>query len=331
MAANKGRPGSARAGKKGAKRSGAPSGSGGKGRRALEGRGPTPKAEDREYHAAYRRKKAAERRQVGLHGAPGGQGRQQRQGRGTTRKSADMVAGRNSVLDALTAGIPAQTLYVSTAATEDDRVKQALKLAAARGVPLLEASKFDLDRLTEDAVHQGIALQIPPYEYAAPEDFLALAAERGERPLIVALDGVTDPRNLGAVIRSAAAFGAHGVVVPERRSVSMTATAWKTAAGAAARVKVARVPNLTRCLEAYKAEGVFAIGLDGHGEVALPGLELADQPLVVVVGAEGAGVSRLVRETCDQIVSIPIAASTESLNASVAAAVALYEIVDRRR
>ena len=149
-------------------------------------------------------------------------------------------------------------------------------------------------------------------------------------PLIVALDGVTDPRNLGAIIRSVAAFGGHGVVVPSRRSVGMTASAWKTAAGAAARIPVAQATNLTRALEAYRKAGFFVIGLDADGDVELPGLALADRPLVVVVGSEGKGLSRLVRETCDQIVSIPMAGQLESLNAGVAASVALYSISQAR-
>ena len=147
---------------------------------------------------------------------------------------------------------------------------------------------------------------------------------------MVALDGVTDPRNLGAVVRSVAAFGGHGVVVPERRSAGMTAAAWKVSAGAAARVPVARASNLTRALEDLKASGCFVVGLDTGGDVALPDLELAGEPLVLVVGSEGKGLSRLVREACDAVVSIPMAGRVESLNAGVAAGVALYEVARRR-
>ena len=148
--------------------------------------------------------------------------------------------------------------------------------------------------------------------------------------LIVALDGVTDPRNLGAVVRSAAGFGAHGVVVPERRAAGMTASAWKTSAGAAARLPVAQTVNLTRQLKAYQDEGLMVVGLAADGDVALPDLELADGPLVLVVGSEGDGLSRLVAQTCDQLVSIPMADALESLNAGVAAGVALYAIAQRR-
>ncbi|RIK14052.1 MAG: 23S rRNA (guanosine(2251)-2'-O)-methyltransferase RlmB, partial [Acidobacteria bacterium] len=198
-----------------------------------------------------------------------------------------------------------------------------------QGVALLEAPRAELDRITDGAVHQGVALQVPAYEYAHPDDLLDV--ELPGTPLIVALDGITDPRNLGAIIRSVGAFGGHGVVVPARRSAGMTASAWKTAAGAAARIPVAQATNLTRALESYRKAGFFVVGLDAGGDVSLPGLELADQPLVVVVGSEGKGLSRLVRETCDQVVSIPMVAATESLNAGIATAVALYEIARTRR
>ena len=195
-------------------------------------------------------------------------------------------------------------------------------------------TRSELDRLTDGAVHQGLAARIPAYEYAHPDDLLARAEEAGEPPLIVALDSVTDPRNLGAVVRSASGFGAHGVVVPERRAAGMTAAAWKTSAGAAARIPVAQTVNLTRQLKAYQEAGCMVVGLAADGDVSLPELiapdGLADGPLVLVVGAEGGGLSRLVAETCDQLVSIPMANSLESLNAGVAASVTLYAIAQAR-
>jgi 23S rRNA (guanosine2251-2'-O)-methyltransferase len=212
----------------------------------------------------------------------------------------------------------------------DERVKEAIKLAAARGLALLEVSRTDLDRMTNGGVHQGLALQVPPYEYAHPLDVVEGAIERGEVPLLVALDGVTDPRNLGAVVRSVAAFGGHGVVVPERRSAGMTASAWKVSAGAAARIPVARATNLTRTLGELKDAGCFVAGLDAGGTLDLPDLDAATSPLVLVVGSEGKGLSRLVRAECDVVVSIPMAGVMESLNAGVAAGVALYEVARRR-
>lgn len=296
-------------------------GSGGQRRRGLEGRGPTPRAEDRTGHPAARR---ADRAAKGAARGPGSRG-----GRGDRRASSEVVAGRNSVIEALRTHIPASTLYVASRIESDDRVKEAIATATERSIAVLETPRAELDRITDGAVHQGLALQVPPYEYAHPDDLLNV--ELPGVPLIVALDGITDPRNLGAIVRSVGAFGGHGVVVPERRSVGMTAAAWKTSAGAAARVPVARATNLTRALQAYRKAGFFVIGLDGDGEVDLPGLELADQPLVVVVGSEGKGLSRLVRENCDQIVSIPISSVTESLNAGIATAVTLYEIARSRR
>jgi 23S rRNA (guanosine2251-2'-O)-methyltransferase len=295
-------------------------GSGGQRRKGLEGKGPTPKASDRPGHKAHR----AARRD-----GAGGPGRGHRQqGRGG-RPSSEVVAGRNAVVEALRAHVPVTTMYVAGRIDADDRVREAVRTAGERGIPVLETPRGELDRLTDGAVHQGLAVQVPPYEYAHPRDLLH--QELPGTPLVVALDGITDPRNLGAIVRSVAAFGGHGVVVPSRRAAGMTASAWKTSAGAAARVPVARAANLTRALEDFRAAGCFVIGLDMDGDVELPDLELASEPLVVVVGSEGRGLSRLVRETCDQVVSVPMSSSVESLNAGIATGVALYEVARRRR
>jgi len=294
-------------------------GSGGRRRRALEGRGPTPKAVEREAHKAHRGNRDGDKRSSG----------RPDRGRKPTG-AAEWVAGRNSVVEALQAGIPVTTLYVAEQIERDDRIREAFRLSADRGVSILEVTRNGLDRMTDRAVHQGIALKVPAYEYADPRDLVVRAVDAAERPLVVALDSITDPRNLGAVVRSAGAFGAHGVVVPERRAAGMTASAWKTSAGAAARVPVAQVTNLTRALVDYQAEGLMVAGLDAEGTVDLADLDFATEPLVLVVGSEGKGLSRLVRQTCDVLVRIPMASATESLNAGVAAGIALYEI-DRRR
>jgi 23S rRNA (guanosine2251-2'-O)-methyltransferase len=296
-------------------------GSGGQRRKGLEGKGPTPKAADRPNHKAHRAAKSA-----GRHDERSGRGGQQRRG---GKASSEIVAGRNAVVEALRAEVPVTTMYVAGRIDADDRVREALATATERGIPVLETPRGELDRLTDGAVHQGLAVQVPPYEYAHPRDLIA--PEAPGAPLVVALDGITDPRNLGAIVRSVAAFGGHGVVVPSRRSAGMTASAWKTSAGAAARVPVAQAANLTRALEDFRKAGFFVIGLDMDGDVELPGLELATEPLVVVVGSEGKGLSRLVRETCHQIVSVPMASGTESLNAGIAAGVTLYEIARLRR
>jgi 23S rRNA (guanosine2251-2'-O)-methyltransferase len=316
MAGNSQRRGAVR--KTGSKK-GATVGSGGQRRRGLEGKGPTPKASDRPNHKAHKFAKAA---------AKSAPSRPQRSPR-RDRASSEMVAGRNAVVEALRADIPVTTMYVAGRVDADDRVREALKIAGERGIPVLETPRGELDRLTDDAVHQGLAIQVPPYEYAHPSDFVD--PETPGIPLVVALDGITDPRNLGAIIRSVAAFGGHGVVVPARRSVGMTASAWKTSAGAAARVPVAQVSNLNNALKDFKKAGFFVIGLDMDGDVELPELELASEPLVVVVGSEGKGLSRLTSENCDQIVSIPMSSAVESLNAGIAAGVTLYEVARRRR
>lgn len=296
-------------------------GSGGRVRRGLEGKGPTPRAEDRPYHPAHQAKKAAARRRPAR--APG-----PRTGRPGT--GPEWVAGRHPVLEAITAGVPIKTAYVAEGTERDDRMRDIVKLCAGQGIPLLEITRAELDRLTGGAVHQGVALQLPEYSYAHPDDLLATALGSDREPLIVALDGVTDPRNLGAVVRSAAAFGAHGVLVPERRAAGMTAAAWKTSAGAAARIPVARATNLNRTLRAYADAGLFLVGLDGRSETDLASLAEASGPLVLVVGSEGSGLSRLVREACDTLAAIPISSTAESLNAGVAAGIALYEISRHR-
>jgi 23S rRNA (guanosine2251-2'-O)-methyltransferase len=213
----------------------------------------------------------------------------------------------------------------------DERISEAVRIAGNRGIALLEVSRSELDRRTGGLLHQGVALQVPPFGYRQLPDVLALAQEATTAPLLVALDGVTDPRNLGAVIRSALAFGAQGVVIPERRSAGVTATAWRTSAGAAARLPVAQVTNLVRALKDCQAAGLLVAGLDADGDTPLDEFQLASEPLVIVVGSEGRGLSRLVSATCDVRLSIPMAPGAESLNASVAAAVTLADVARRRR
>jgi 23S rRNA (guanosine2251-2'-O)-methyltransferase len=322
MAGNSKRAGAVR--KAGSKK-GAQVGTGGHSRKALQGKGPTPKAEDRTYHPAHERKLAAERRAAAAGRRPGG--------RTAGRKAAgstEVVTGRNAVLEALRAEMPVEGIYLATHLDADDRTQEILEIAHTRSLPMFEASRLDLDKITEGAVHQGVAMKVPPYDYKDADDLLDAAAEAGEPPLIVALDNITDPRNLGAVLRSAGAFGAHGVLVPERRAAGVTASAWKVSAGAAARVPVARATNLARELGELKKSGCFVVGLDAGGDMQVGELAYATDPLVLVIGSEGKGLSRLVREACDAVVSIPIATTTESLNAAVAAGITLYEVAKQR-
>jgi 23S rRNA (guanosine2251-2'-O)-methyltransferase len=348
---------------------GATVGSGGKNRSGLKGRGRTLPADERPWHKGYsgteklpdktarkqdreRRAAAAEGRapKVGVPGSKdttwgrgGGRGvpkrgRQQPQrgprvapGRRSdpTREGPELLLGRNPVVEALRATVPATALYVAQGIDVDDRISEIIRTAGDRGIPILEVGRHELDRMTGGVLHQGIGLQVPPFAYENFDDLVAAALEQ-PAPLLVALDGVTDPRNVGAVIRSVAAFGGHGVFLTERRAAGITATAWRTSAGAAARVPVAQVVNLTRAVKACQQAGFTAIGLDADGETDLYALEAAVGPLLVVVGSEGRGLSRLVGETCDLRVSIPMASTVESLNASVAAAVTLAEVTRRR-
>jgi 23S rRNA (guanosine2251-2'-O)-methyltransferase len=330
--------GPARSGKGGRTKSGKPRpGTGGYGKKRLEGKGPTPPAHMRPGHPAQRRAAQAARAASG--GRAGATARAPR-GRSAEEVSPDrargagdapeVVAGRNPVLESLRARVPASALYAGPRLDADQRVTDAIRLAADAGIPLIEAGRAELDRLTGGAVHQGLALKIRPYDYAHPADLLDRARERDEPPLIVALDSVTDPRNLGAIVRSVAAFGGHGVLVPARRSASVSAGAWKASAGTLARVPVARAPNLAQALASYQEAGLFVAGLDGQGQTPLGELGLAEGPLVLVVGSEGHGLSRLIAQRCDVLVRIPIAAQAESLNAGVAAGIALYSVASQR-
>ncbi|MEF3323186.1 23S rRNA (guanosine(2251)-2'-O)-methyltransferase RlmB [Gulosibacter sp. GYB002] len=302
-------------GKKGKPRKG----TGGHGRKALEGRGPTPRAEDRHWAKDRRRRAAAEAKERA-------KARPQRR-RPAMPDGVELVTGRNAAVEALRAQIPATTVYVAQHIEVDDRIREIVQLAAKRNIPMLEITRPELDRMVPfDTIHQGVAIKVPAYEYADPVALLQDAISRAQVPLFVALDGVTDPRNLGAIVRSTAAFGGQAVIVPQRRSAGMTAAAWRTSAGAAARLPVALAGNLNNTIADFKRAGVFVIGLDGGGDVQLPGLDLATSPLLIVVGSEGKGLSRLTAELCDAIVSIPIDSATESLNAGIATSVALYEV-----
>ncbi|MBV8182444.1 MAG: 23S rRNA (guanosine(2251)-2'-O)-methyltransferase RlmB [Mycobacterium sp.] len=287
-------------------------GSGGQRRRGLEGRGATPPARMRPNHPAARRVKEQQRR-------PAKRG----------HDDVETVLGRNPVLECLRAGVPATALYVALGAQADERLTESVTLAADSGIAILEVPRTDLDRMTTNGLHQGIALQVPPYEYLHPDELLETALDTPPA-LLVALDNISDPRNLGAIVRSVAAFAGHGVLIPQRRSASVTAVAWRTSAGAAARVPIARATNLNRTLKDWANRGFQLVGLDADGETVLDDLD-AEGPLVVVVGSEGKGLSRLVRQNCDAVVSIPMAGPAESLNASVAAGVVLAEIARQRR
>jgi len=331
MAGNSSRKGAIRASKKGPA-----GGTGGKNKKRLTGKGPTPKAEDRPYHAAAKRKKAVAKKsssktttrgagRVTTGRSDGKEIRPARAPRGD-RPRGEIVAGRNAVLEALRESVPSTELLVARSIEVDDRVAESLKLALHLGLPIREAHRAEVEGISPNS--QGIILAIKPFQYSSFEEIM----QRAKHPaLIVALDGVTDPRNLGAIIRSAAAFGAAGVVMTERRAASMTASAWKSSAGAAARLPIAQVTNLARTIDAAKKEGLFVVGLDSESEDLISTMKIASEPLMIVVGSEGKGLARLTREKCDLVISIPISATTESLNASVATAIALFSVDQERR
>lgn len=298
-------------------------GSGGNRRQKLEGKGPTPKAEDRTSHVTKERKDAAER--AAAKDAKRSASSPRRSGKG----AENVVAGRNPVLEALNAGVPAVALHVQRNIDSDPRIREAMARALEQGITIKEHGRDDLSDLVEGVVHQGIALTIEPYQYLDLVDVLGLGTDR--RPaLLVILDGVTDTRNLGAIARSAAAFGATGLVIPSRRSATVTAAAWRTSAGAFAHVPVAMVPNLSNAIEQAKKAGFMVVGLAGEADVDITAADLGNEPVAVVVGSEGKGLGRLVAENCDILASIAINDAVESLNVSVAAAIAMHSVVTAR-
>ena len=320
-------------------------------RRGLRGRGPTPKAEDRPYHKAAKRKagkpgKPERRREDSRTDSRRGERNDRRGERNDRRDSrrpqqrgfdkrkqerektyVDTIAGRNTVVEALRAGIPARELVVAVGVDVDDRLTEIMHHAQKSQLPVREVPRGKLEALTGIASHQGVALIVKPFQYSSQKEIF----QRAKSPaLFIAVDGVTDPRNIGAIVRSAAAFGADGLIIPERRNASITATAWKASAGAAARLPIAQVTNLARAIDDAKEYGCFIVGLDGESEETIDSMDIATEPLMVIAGSEGKGLSRLVRDKCDLVVSIPMQRSVESLNASVATSIALYEI-DKKR
>ena len=328
MAGNSKKPGAVR--KPGSKK-GAIVGSGGQRRRGLEGKGPTPKAEDRSWHPAAKRKAMLDKLKQKQEQLEASRNRVSARVRALNIPvEHEIICGRNPVREAIASGLDPLRVFITNGLIGDSRVEEVIRTSTALGAPIVELTRSDLDYLTDESVHQGVAIEVGAYEYCQALDLLEKPVREGRKPLIVALDGVTDPHNLGAVLRSGSAFSIDGVLLPTRRSASVNMTVWKVSAGAACRVKVARETNLVNALEKLKKSGCFIVGLDANADCTVSEMNLATESLVLVTGAEGKGISRLVREHCDLIVSIPISSSMESLNAAVATGIALYEI-DRLR
>lgn len=239
-----------------------------------------------------------------------------------------VIEGRNAVLEALRAGTALDKIYLQKGETDKTLGNIASKARAA-GAVVVEADRRKLDAMSRTHAHQGVIALAAVREYASVEDILHAAAEKGEPPLVVVCDELSDPHNLGAVIRTAECAGAHGVIIPKRRSAGLTAVVAKTSAGAVAHVPVARVPNLPALLKDLKKQGLWVFGAEADGTTPLYEADMKG-PAVIVIGSEGNGMSRLVAETCDFLVSIPMRGKLNSLNASAAAAILLYEAVRQR-
>lgn len=245
-----------------------------------------------------------------------------------TAMADGVIEGRNAVIEALRAGTAIDKIYLQKGET-DRTLGHIASKARAGGVVVVEADRRKLDAMSRTHAHQGVIALAAVREYATVEQILRAAAERGEAPLVVVCDEISDPQNLGAVIRTAECAGAHGVIIPKRRSAGLTAVVAKTSAGAVAHVPVARVPNIPVLLKNLKKQGVWVFGTAADGPTALYDADLKG-PAAIVIGSEGDGMTRLAAENCDFLVSIPMRGKLNSLNASAAAAILLYEAVRQR-
>lgn len=240
-----------------------------------------------------------------------------------------VIEGRNAVIEALRAGASIDKIFIQKGET-DKTLGHIASTARAAGVVVVDADKRKLDFMSRTHAHQGVIALVSVREYVSVEDILNIAREKGENPLIVVCDEISDPHNLGAIIRTAECAGAHGVIIPKRRSAGLTSIVGKTSAGAVSYVPVARVPNIPALLEQLQKEGVWVFGTAAEGTTTLYSADLKG-PAAIVIGSEGEGMTRLVREKCDFLVSIPMKGKISSLNASAAAAILLYEAVRQRR
>lgn len=240
----------------------------------------------------------------------------------------EMIEGRNAVLEALRAGRALDKVYIARGET-DKALAHIAGLARERGVSVSDCDRRKLDAMSVTKAHQGVIAVCAVREYASLDDILALAESRGEAPFVVVCDEISDPHNLGAIIRSAECVGAHGVVIPKRRSAGLTAVVGKTSAGAAEHLPVARVANISAALQELKDRGLWVYGAAAEGSFPMWETDLTG-PLALVIGSEGEGLGRLVRERCDFLVSIPLRGKVGSLNASTAAAVLMYEVLRQK-
>ena len=245
-----------------------------------------------------------------------------------TAESDGLIEGRNAVIEALRTEASIDKIFIQKGET-DKTLGHIASKARAAGIVVVEADRRKLDGMSRTHAHQGVIALAAVREYVSVEDILADAAAKNEKPLIVVCDEISDPHNLGAIIRTAYCAGAHGVIIPKRRSAGLTSVVAKTSAGAVSHMKVARVPNIPSLLKDLKKQGVWVFGTAADGATPLTGADLKG-PAAIVIGNEGEGMSRLVAESCDFKVSIPMKGKISSLNASAAAAILLYEAVRQR-
>ena len=245
------------------------------------------------------------------------------------RNFDDQVEGRNSVLELLEAEKDINKIFV-TRGEKQGSINKIIGRAKGRGIVLVEVDKSKLDEMSQTGNHQGVIAIVPPFEYCEVEDILDEAKKRNEKPFILILDGIEDPHNLGAIIRTAETAGVHGVVIPKRRAASVNSTVNKVSAGAVEHMKVARVNNINDTIQFLKDRGLWIIGTDGSAENYYYEQDLTG-PIALVIGSEGTGMNRLVSENCDILVKIPMMGKITSLNASVSAGIVTYEIVKQRK
>ena len=241
-----------------------------------------------------------------------------------------MIIGINPVMEALRSGRPIQRVLIAEQRKSDRDILEIIRLARQGGVEIRMASRDALNREAPNAVHQGVVASAAAREYATLEDILQIPAQRGQTPLFLILDGVEDPRNLGAVLRTAEAAGVHGVIIPERRAAGLTETVAKTAAGALEYIPVVKVVNIVNVIEDLKKAGVWIAAAEANGDMQYWDADFV-RPTALVLGGEDKGVRRLVREHCDYTLSLPLMGQISSLNVSVAAGVMLYEVLRQRR
>ncbi|MCG7410655.1 23S rRNA (guanosine(2251)-2'-O)-methyltransferase RlmB [Paenibacillus sp. ACRRX] len=242
----------------------------------------------------------------------------------------EMIAGKHSVMEALRSGRTINKIWIAEQA-QKHLTQPIIAEAKKAGIIVQSADKRKLDQMVEGIQHQGVVAQVAAYDYVEVEDILALAETRGEKPFILVLDEIEDPHNLGSMLRTADCTGVHGVIIPKRRSVGLTATVSKISAGAVEYVPVARVSNLAQTIDQLKERGVWVVGTDVTAEQEVYDADILDSPVAIVIGNENKGMGRLIRESCDVLLKLPMAGRINSLNASVAAGIVMYEVVRRRR